>query len=343
MLTILRLTSATIVLAIVASLPAEALTRHVAVNGVDSPTCGTRDEPCRTITQGVAQADPYDTVLVGPGSYRVADGEGTPACQCVVWIGKPGVRVISVGGAAATLITDDGVYAGGTNGTVVRISQANPTLAVEDVTFGEAGRGFTVLVYASEIDFPNSGILGGTWVSDNVVLRPARLGAASGAGIRAQHMARNRVIGRFRAGLVVSDFGTLSNNVAVVGGPLISTSRAFVILGAADVVGNLAMHHEIGFLVMCSAVGCPLFEGNSAIQNGTGITVLTVQPVVVTSNNIYGNVCGVGADPSLVDLSGNYWGAATGPGVDPADDLCGGGGAAGLPFSPRPFPLPRFR
>jgi hypothetical protein len=49
-------------------------TWHVANNGVDRPNCGSREHPCRTITQGIENAAPGDLVSVGPGLYGDLDG-----------------------------------------------------------------------------------------------------------------------------------------------------------------------------------------------------------------------------------------------------------------------------
>ena len=43
---------------------------HVSAHGTDSATCGASSAPCRTITQGVALAQPGGSVDVGPGTYH---------------------------------------------------------------------------------------------------------------------------------------------------------------------------------------------------------------------------------------------------------------------------------
>src|SRR5678815_3714192 len=87
-------------------------TTYVAVNGIDGPGCGTKAAPCRSIAQGVENAAPEDTVIVGPGRYGDNDGDGTidpgdelgfPFCGCLLGIDKP-VTVLSSAGAAATVI-----------------------------------------------------------------------------------------------------------------------------------------------------------------------------------------------------------------------------------------------
>ena len=49
---------------------AQAKTLFIANNGLDSPTCGAVNAPCRSISQAIANASPGDKVIVGPGRYR---------------------------------------------------------------------------------------------------------------------------------------------------------------------------------------------------------------------------------------------------------------------------------
>ena len=88
-------------------------TRHVANNGIDGAGCGTAASPCRTITQGIANATEGDTVMVGPGRYGDLNRNGSlgepqeetpePGCDCALAVNK-GVVLISSDGAAATVI-----------------------------------------------------------------------------------------------------------------------------------------------------------------------------------------------------------------------------------------------
>jgi len=52
-------------------------TLYVANNGVDSITCGPSVSPSRSITQGITNAAPGDTVIVNPGKYGDVNGNGT--------------------------------------------------------------------------------------------------------------------------------------------------------------------------------------------------------------------------------------------------------------------------
>jgi hypothetical protein len=44
---------------------------------------------------------------------------------------------------------------------------------------------------------------------------------------------------------------------------------------------------------------------------------------VIQKNNIFANGCGLRNNGNNnLSATGNYWGASTGPGPDPADDVC---------------------
>src|SRR6516162_9238145 len=58
---------------------AHGATLYVANNGLDGPSCGTKASPCRSITQGIANAAAGDTIIVGPGLYGDLNDDGTPA------------------------------------------------------------------------------------------------------------------------------------------------------------------------------------------------------------------------------------------------------------------------
>src|SRR3954471_15427957 len=127
---------------------------YVANNGTDAPSCGAPTKPCRSMTQAMANAANGSIIVVGPGRYGDLNGDGKfdapgeerpqsreyqPAVgglpvdlNCVVCILKP-LQFVSTYGAEATII--DAGYA--------------PYNAVQivgqNVTFGDVGRGFTVM------------------------------------------------------------------------------------------------------------------------------------------------------------------------------------------------------
>src|SRR5215510_8207708 len=77
---------------------AEAKTRYVANNGVDSPDCGTVAGPCRSINQAISNAASGDTIIVGPGRYDASSG---------IMVSNR-VKILSSHGAAATLLDANG-------------------------------------------------------------------------------------------------------------------------------------------------------------------------------------------------------------------------------------------
>jgi hypothetical protein len=67
-----RLAFATL-LGLAVATSARAVTVYVANNGVDGPSCGLKDSPCRSIGQAANFiAAPGDTVVVGPGSTEIS-------------------------------------------------------------------------------------------------------------------------------------------------------------------------------------------------------------------------------------------------------------------------------
>ena len=81
--------------------------------------------------------------------------------------------------------------------------------------------------------------------------------------------------------------------------------------------------------------------GNAAYGNDTGIEVGSAFAGTIGKNNLVGNdMCGL-RNEGVVGLQtpNNYWGAATGPGAAPADDICNenNGTTTVTPFATKPF------
>lgn len=55
---------------------AAAATLHVPNHGEDTPECGTRRQPCRSISAAIAHASEGDRIVVGPGLYGDVNGDG---------------------------------------------------------------------------------------------------------------------------------------------------------------------------------------------------------------------------------------------------------------------------
>jgi nitrous oxidase accessory protein NosD len=102
-----------------------------------------------------------------------------------------------------------------------------------------------------------------------------------------------------------------------------------LLLGAQSVVTDnvIAGAFEGVFVGTTSAT----IRRNTLVGNAAGLYFVTQAGgpgVVATSNNLLGNDagghnCGVLNGETTTLVQGNYWGSATGPGDDPADDVCG--------------------
>jgi hypothetical protein len=117
---------------------AHAATLHVAKVGGTNNVCGSLAEPCPEIGQALEHAADGDTIVVDPGLYGDADGDGfvdwpaDEACECIVHVTKR-VRIVSSGGADKTY-----VLAGATGLSPVRIEASG-------AAFGARNRGFTLV------------------------------------------------------------------------------------------------------------------------------------------------------------------------------------------------------
>jgi hypothetical protein len=292
---------------------AGAKTVYVANDGLDGADCGTKGAPCRSITQGIAQAAAGDTVSVGPGRYGDLDADGMR--------GEPGeeagaagvvdvdesVRVYSSAGADATVIeaTDLGLGA-----EMVRISAPG-------AVFGKRSGGFTILlppatgvgiqVLAAGVTVAGNEILGGldgirvdgtdSIVSDNRVALAATGIAIFGGACTA---ARNSVIG-CEIGLRAEGIGcVLDANALVSNDAGLLTDGSEIAVQRTLFAGN----RQVG----ASLVGGDhRIESSSFFGNGDASTA---------SPN-----CAVSSESAL-NASGNYWGSPLGPGHDPADLVC---------------------
>jgi parallel beta-helix repeat protein len=305
--------------------PADAGTWYVATNGVDREACGTTAEPCRSIRQAIVLASAGDTIVVGPGRYGDLNGNGIfgeageePAevgwgCECLVQVDKP-LTLESRDGAETTVLD-----AGGAAISVVQ-------LAASGVIFGTPQHGFTLTGGARNACFFGGVAVAegtsGVRVEGNQAIANGCFGflVRGGSG----HVLRgNRAQANVGDGfLSMGDRVTVQDNAAVANG-----GHGFVVFGHTHtLLGNAALGNLLAGI---------------AVTGGTDHTI--------TGNNLYGNNtpnvtgmsnCGlanfVAGGP--LKATHNFWGAASGPGPDPADAVCDfGGHTTVVPFAPREF------
>ena len=345
-----RILLASLLLLATAAQPVLAVTRYVANDGVDGPTCGAIAAPCRSISQAIANAHAGDTINVGPGRYGDLNGNGTfgetgeetapPACNCMIDIDRK-LTLVSRDGALSTILD----ASGSSLNAVVRID-ANATV------FGRPKAGFMTLGGNNGVLVP-AAVNGGT-IAGNFVTGNAGIGFSINGGTITLHdnLAIANVIG-----FSLNGTGTvMKNNFASL-----NSNRGFDINGSGHVLnGNIATNNNlIGFGVTLSSATSPVtdFSKNAALANGVSGILVSRQTftgsasAALHSNNIFANGslaanCGLsiqnddGSQSLTVDASGNFWGtAAAAPGPDPADDAGGAcnstaGGAISLTTAP---------
>lgn len=343
---------------------------HVANNGMDSLVCGSKANPCRSISQAITNASAGNTLLVGPGRYgdlnRDGDfddpGEEAARLNCgftgaVICVDKR-LNILSTNGAHVTVLDAAGANVTGLVNVVAIIT--------DRVNFGDTNRGFTIrgsrfyglrVAGADNVRVVgnvanNNGDIGFIFDAINGPIR-ARDNLASGASI---------------AGFLISSFGgrvILTNNTAA------GNDVGFEITGSARhvVENNTASHNNLdgfamagdGYIVRDNTASSNnligfhvngqghIFHRNTAVGNqGAGFYFnVGAANNTFNTNNIFGNL-GDSSNCGLINNSGNpvhatnnFWGAASGPGLDPADNASSGCDISGdtivEPFATKPF------
>jgi len=290
----------------------------VAANGVDGGACGAKTSPCRTITRAIANAGVDDTVVVGPGRYGDVNGntsiggadEEEPnvnGCGCILDVGKR-VTVVSRDGASATIID-----AGKTSFDLVRVS-------ADGAQFGQKNKGFTLTRTKSGFDAldvtANDAGVGGHIVSGNEFFGYNVEGSRN-------TITASRLSGGAEGVVVTGDDNVITDTVATGTG-----NAGFNINSNRNSLrGVVAIGNAIGIALAGS--GHTVTASTSIANTVEGIDVLATN-AVITKTNVIGNStgaptdnCGIATSAAVtVTATKNYWGAATGPGADPADDAC---------------------
>jgi len=322
---------------------AEGATLRVAGNGTDSSACGQGQQPCRSIGRAIANAASGDEIVIGPGRYGDLNDNGIFGetgeeaaeagfgCFCMIRIDK-----------ALTLRSRDGAFtaildAAGAAMAVIRV-------LADDVLIGGSGTGLTLTGSGSGI----SGLVvvnaSGVTISD-LVLTGNGLDGIDIFGGTGNALRRNLAMGNGQAGFAVlgGSSHVLHENVS----NLNSVGYWFNGGSGHELRGNLAIaNHLQGLLLGDAGV---VVDGNAVIGNHrTGIHVLGSVPVV-RHNNIYANHdstagsinnCGLtNHSGGTLDATENFWGAAAGPGPNPADAVCNSAGSVTIsdPVAPAEF------
>jgi parallel beta-helix repeat protein len=344
-----RLAFATL-LGLAVATSARAVTVYVANNGVDGPSCGLKDSPCRSIGQAANFiAAPGDTVAVGPGKYGDLNGdqvlgnspgEETGGFGCMIVLAQT-VTVTSSDGAAATIVDGRRLGIG-----------CNVGLLADGCHFGKAGKGFTVTDTGGSVNEVGIQLAG----TNEIVSGNQVIGSSSGIGIETPNNSNtalitgNEVLG-WRIGMFIQGSGakTVSKNQVSQNGDFGINST-----GSALISGNVVTDNGLSGIILQNAAGN--VTGNAVHGNHVqGILVRAPFTGMIQKNDIFANggngSCGLQngegpqfAYPGVAGLvaTNNYWGAATGPGSDPADLAGGacdqdGGSTTVTPFATKPI------
>lgn len=311
----------------------QAATLYVANNGVDSGMCGAQTEPCRSITQTITNATDGDTVIVGPGRYGDIDFDGayfSPGEDDGIWINK-GLTIESSHGAQATVLY------GNEWGMQVYLD-------VGGITFGRPQHGFTLTkdVFRGNgqnlVSFnPNTN---GSSVSGNILTEYSVMMGGFGHTFAQNHLI---CLGDLCEWIFVSGTGnSLTSNTG---------QGSVKILGSGHSLTNNVLTVEKGISINASA---GVIIRDNSFLGGPGITLNPGSNVVINENNLFGHDNSYGGfNPATVncavfnysgasiDATNNFWGAASGPGPDPADEVCDGPGSSTVvaPFATQQFAI----
>jgi hypothetical protein len=350
---------------------------YVANYGLDNADCGTSTRPCRSITHAHSKSEASDTILVGPGRYGDVNGDGDfsdpgdeQGDSCVVCITRPGVRVLSQQGAVFTLIDATGTAfneAVMINGRDVQFGAAGHGFRV--LALGGPLYGISVSDHSDNIKVAGNVVTGGRQgaflfptlgrsavISDNIAIDtvdgPGFSGVENvidpGAGERTR-VVRNIAIRNLVGFLIGGPDLLFIDNIAD------NNVQGALLGGNGMVVRNNSVSNSGREGIFLSGAVKTL-KGNSVIGNrGPGISVAIGSSVEQFSrNNLYGNGtsettfagepkpnCGlVNASGTTLFATNNFWGQPSGPGPDPADEVCNipnGSTTVVEPVAARPF------
>lgn len=349
-----------VLLVLLTATPAPAAVLQVANNGLDAAACGSKAAPCRTISQAIDNAVAGDTIVVGPGRYGDLDRDGTlgeaneegPETLAVILIDKA-IAVESSAGAAVTVID-----AAGFNRKAVRITASG-------ARFGKPKKGFTLF------DSSNAGVsvddtAAGVIVEGNLAIRTLTGFQVNSDG--AGNLLQGNIGSANSAGFGLGGPGAVARaNLAVA-----NSGDGFDLGGGgARCEGNIAtgngsfgygvFFHTTATIAGGVAIGNVqgIFGGNGGQLDVSGLAAIAnlldgvhnqgTTTMTLTASNLVGNGtkgpgslnCGTINENNALTASNVFWGAAAGPGDDPADQVCDFGNAVTAiePIAPKPFKI----
>jgi hypothetical protein len=306
---------------------------YVATGGVDTLGCGSRLEPCQSISRAILLSRDGDTVIVGAGRYGDANSDGdlddpgdeagpiASGCHCVVLVNKA-VRLETQDGTGSVTIT------GPFLGTHVLVQ-----ITASGAAFGRNGRGFLLVANGGvEVTAPS-----GVTVVGN------RFMGSTGIQVTgAKHTISENALYKTSASVVGSDHlvarntfvdttFTLDGTRHTVVGNVVTANSDTVILGDAH---SIRRNSFVGSRVTIISDGLTFSENNFLRDSSSTEKCVELTPGRVLEMN--------GLD--FLDATNNYWGAPTGPGPDPAVEVCNMAGStrsttAVSPWATQPFDI----
>ncbi len=332
------------------AVPAHGAKLLVANYGVDDPSCGSKTTPCRSLSQAIANAAAGDKIVVGPGRYGDLDDDGAftspgeedaeldTGCDCMVDVTKR-LTITSSDGAGATILD-----AGGADLAVVEVS-------ADGVVFGKKKKGFTLTGSGDDNGLVTDEGTSGIAVAGNRALNNSEDGFQLNGDDH--EVTDNEASNNGDVGVEVNGDRFLVKNNSSTGNDYgfyledESGTQAGTVF-----TGNVATENDDGIFVDTNASGV-VMKGSISYANGSGLSGggvnLTVEKcsfigneedgvitdpsssgMVITKTNIFGNDdgdmnCGFrNQSATAPTISKSFWGAASGPGANPADVTCGG-------------------
>jgi hypothetical protein len=314
-------------LVLVVGIPTSALpaTLQVSNTGTDGPGCG-GTSPCRSIGQAVANAAAGDKIVVGPGLYSDnLDGDlGVSAPgeepRGGITITKP-LQIVSELGASSTLVNSFG-----------------PVFLVESsgVTLGVLGSGFTIETLGNPVLISGNSQLVNVRVGGNVIVIDDPRGPAGIAALNTRgRIEHNRIVapGGCSFGIFLAQSADLVTRNVVLGcatGIFAQDSEGVRFVQNTVIGSGFNVPGGFGFDLNRGTVA--EFSNNAVIGNGTGV-LLGMDIPTFRGNTLAGSStnCGVSNfSGTTLHAANNFWGAATGPGDDPADTVCNSEGSSAV-------------